>query len=119
MPAWSARRAGVGRLVLRYAKLRLRLLEPRLGHVERGLTAVELGGADELLLVQVAKPLELVLGLGEVGARGGELGLGRLDIELVVARIEPRQQVAARHPRPDFDLRSTILPATRKLSAVS
>ena len=76
----------------------------RLGHVVGGLAAIELGGADELLFVQVAEAFELVLGLGEVRARGGELGIGRFDVELVVAGIEPGQQLAARDLRADLDI---------------
>ena len=81
-----------------------RLLQLRLGRLEVGLAALELGAADEILLLEGLEAL--VIGRRQVplGLRRGHLGPGGIGRELVVLRVQLRQHLAGLHALAQFGL---------------
>ena len=94
---------GIGELIAREVERALGALEPPFGLVLGGLLAIEVGDRRIAAPSQRGVALEIGGRLREIRGRGGELGLGALDLQLQVLRIEPRHHVAGVHAVADID----------------
>ena len=77
--------------------------EPGRGLVAGELLPVEIRGGGVALLLERVEALEVGGGLRKARGRRGELGLGALELEVEVLRIEPGDDVAGLDPVADAD----------------
>ena len=78
-------------------------VEPGLRLVAGELLPVEIGGGGVALRLERVVALKVGFGLREVRGRSGEFGLGALELEVEVLRIQPGNDVAGLHPVADAD----------------
>ncbi len=113
-PSASATSRGVDGLVALHLRLRARLVERGARRLQRGLAPLQLGGADEALLLQLAEAPEVGLRLRHVDLGGGERGARRLLAEAHVLRVDLGEHLALLHPVADADVAARDLAADAK-----
>ncbi len=87
----------VGKLVAREFERTLRPLHPAFGFVPGGLLALIVGRGRKTALAQVLVALLVGGGLGQIGGGGRQLGLGALDLQAIVTRVEAGDDIAGPH----------------------
>ena len=85
---------GEGNLVLGEAELRLGGLDLGLGGLTRLERVVISGARREAAIQQMSLPLVMILRLGQLTARGSEIGFGRAERVAFIDRVEPCQHLS-------------------------
>ena len=91
-PRAVRRQHRVGALIVCHVQLRLRLIETRLGDIQRRFAFVDVGAADEFFLIQIVIARVIGLRLHHIGLRRRELAAHTGRVQLQVTRVYARER---------------------------